>query len=283
MSDPFVSIVTPSYNQGEYIEQTILSLKNQDFSSFEHIVVDGGSSDQTVSILKEHEDSYPLRWISESDEGPADACNKGFTMADGEVLAYLNSDDFYLPGTLSTVADVFERRQEVDVVYGNVVKIDRSGQVQGTLFSSPLFSPWEAWLLVRRGFNITQPASFWRKTAHQAVGGFNAQNQTIWDAEFYVDLALQGATFQWLDECLAAFRRHPGSIGGSGRLREVFLREREELFNKVTGRSRNALDFYVVDPFIWAISQFIPPRRVLSHFRSPRGRINPVEGVWGPG
>lgn len=280
MSQPFISVITPSYNQGEFIEQTIVSLERQDFSRFEHIVVDGGSDDRTLDVLEEHQEEYSLRWISEPDEGPADACNKGFEMADGEILAYLNSDDVYLPGALSTVAEEFQRDQTVDLVYGNVLKIDRSGDIRGTLYSNPLPSGWAASMLVRRGFNIAQPASFWKKEAYEAVDGFNVDNQTIWDAEFYVDLALNGATFRWVDEFLAAFRRHPESIGGSGRLREVYLEEREELFEKVTDRTRNLLDNFLIDPFARLLSQFLPPHRLLSTFRSPQGRIDPAGGEW---
>jgi glycosyltransferase involved in cell wall biosynthesis len=119
---PLVSIVTPSYNQGQFIEETTLSVKNQDYPNIEHIVVYGGSTDEILEILKRYEGTYNLRWISEPDEGHADAVNKGFAMAKGEIISWLNSDDVYFDkGTISSVMEAFQRHSEADIVYGNCV------------------------------------------------------------------------------------------------------------------------------------------------------------------
>lgn len=109
---PLVSIITPSFNQGRYIEQNILSIINQNYPLIEHIIVDGGSTDETIDILKKHESSYNLRWISESDEGQADAVNKGFNMAHGEIIGWLNSDDVYYDiTTISRIVDAFNQKK----------------------------------------------------------------------------------------------------------------------------------------------------------------------------
>lgn len=102
---PLVSIITPSYNQGKFIEETIQSVLNQDYPNIEYIVIDGGSTDNTIDILKKYEGR--LRWISEPDKGQSDAINKGFAMARGSMMAWLNSDDTYLPGTVNKVVDIF--------------------------------------------------------------------------------------------------------------------------------------------------------------------------------
>lgn len=98
--EPLVSIVTPSFNQGRFIEETILSVKNQNYPHIEHLIIDGGSTDETLDVIRRYEGTYNLRWVSEPDEGQADALNKGFRLARGEVLGWLNADDTYQPGAV---------------------------------------------------------------------------------------------------------------------------------------------------------------------------------------
>ena len=123
---PLVSIVTPSYNHGRYIEETIQSVLNQDYPNLEYLVIDGGSSDNTVEILKKYEGR--LTWISEKDRGQADAINKGFRMANGEILAWLNSDDTYLPGAVQHSVRYLEAHSEVAMLYGEGYHIDAEGE-----------------------------------------------------------------------------------------------------------------------------------------------------------
>src|SRR5215204_5758135 len=109
---PKISIVTPSYNQAEFIEETILSVINQNYPNLEYIVIDGGSTDGSVEIIKKYE-QYFSYWVSEPDKGHADALNKGFAKATGEVMAWINSDDKYFPWTFATVAEVYSQFPEV--------------------------------------------------------------------------------------------------------------------------------------------------------------------------
>jgi len=141
---PLVSIVTPSYNQGQFIEDTILSVKNQDYSNIEHIIVDGGSTDNTLEILKEYENSYNLRWVSEPDNGQADAINKGFDMAKGEIIGWLNSDDTYFSShVLTKVVEKF-RQTEAKIVFGNDVLINQEQKELLTLKQE--FDEWDFYL-----------------------------------------------------------------------------------------------------------------------------------------
>ncbi|HMR66226.1 MAG TPA: glycosyltransferase family 2 protein, partial [Anaerolineae bacterium] len=112
-----ISIVTPSYNQADYLEATIQSVLAQVYPAVEHIVIDGGSTDTTLKILRKYE--RILQWLSEPDQGQAEAINKGFTKSTGEIVAWLNSDDIYLPGALHRVANFFSQHPEIDVVYGD--------------------------------------------------------------------------------------------------------------------------------------------------------------------
>src|SRR5437867_7923227 len=120
---PRITIVTPSYNQGLYLEQTILSVLNQNYPNLEYIIMDGGSSDNSVEIIRKYE-KYLVHWESKSDEGQAAAIADGFRLAAGEILAYLNSDDLYLPGALRKVGEFFNQHKQVQFMYGDCLIVD---------------------------------------------------------------------------------------------------------------------------------------------------------------
>ncbi|GAI25881.1 unnamed protein product, partial [marine sediment metagenome] len=123
---PTVSIVTPSYNQAQFLEATMCSVLGQDYPRIEYTICDGGSTDGSVDIMRRHADRLAW-WCSEEDKGQADAINKGFERSHGEILAWLNSDDLYIPGALSFVAEYFAAYPEVDVIYGDIDRIDENG------------------------------------------------------------------------------------------------------------------------------------------------------------
>ncbi len=167
MSDslPLVSIVTPSYNQGAFIEETIRSVLSQDYPRIEYIVVDGGSTDGTLSILRKYGDH--LTWFSEPDKGQSDAINKGFRKSHGEILAWLNSDDIYLPGAVRTAAGYLAVHPEVAMVYGDCHMVDEQGQVVGR---SIWIEDFDLMRLVEDLNYIHQPAAFFCRQAFEGVG-----------------------------------------------------------------------------------------------------------------
>ncbi len=160
---PLVSIVTPSYNHGLYIEATIQSVLQQDYPNLEYIVIDGGSQDDTVEILKRYGDR--LCWISEPDHGQADAINKGFRMARGEILAWLNSDDTYLPGAVRQAVEYFQKHPDTSMVYGEGQHVDAAGHI----IEPYTTEPFDYQRLSERCF-ICQPTVFFRAHVFRDIG-----------------------------------------------------------------------------------------------------------------
>jgi glycosyltransferase involved in cell wall biosynthesis len=205
------SIITPSYNQGRYLAATIESVLDQagDFT-IDYVICDGGSKDDSVAIIKRYEaERRPLkcrgityRWLSEKDRGQTDAIRKGFAMATGDVLAWLNSDDTYLPGTLATVAREIAGK---DFVYGKSQFIDEHGTVIGKYPTEPF----DANRLAAFNF-IAQPSTFFRRAALEAVGGPEANLHYVMDYDLWIRLSRQFA-LHYVPEFLSTFRLHDES------------------------------------------------------------------------
>ncbi len=166
---PLVSIVTPSFNQAQYLEKTIQSVLNQDYPNLEYIVIDGGSTDGSVEIIKKYENQI-THWVSEPDQGQTDAINKGFEVATGEILAWLNSDDLYYPNAIKDAVDYLVDKPLVSMVYGDCDFIDGFGQVFGKFDARQTNYK----RLMRGNGNIPQPAAFWRKDLWDKVGPLDA-------------------------------------------------------------------------------------------------------------
>ena len=165
-SSPLVSLVTPSYNQAKYLEDTIRSVLDQGYPNLEYIVVDGASTDGSVDIIRAHEDRLTW-WVSEKDRGQAEAINKGLARASGEIIAWLNSDDTYLPGAISSAVKVFDEHPDVVLVYGNMLAIDENGKTINILRYRQLTL--EDLLCFQI---IGQPAVFFRRNALEKAGDF---------------------------------------------------------------------------------------------------------------
>ncbi|MBE9111570.1 glycosyltransferase [Nodosilinea sp. LEGE 07298] len=191
------SVVTPSYQQGRFIERTINSVLDQDIS-LEFIVVDGGSQDNTLDVLKKYEGQ--LSWISEPDDGQADAINKGIKKSSGEVIAWINSDDIYYPGTLKKVQAIFANHSDVQVVYGNA---DWIGENDEALKSFPT----ESWSYARlkESCYCCQPAVFFRRSLVDRYGNLDSSLQYCMDYELWLRFG-QYTDFYFLPEKLAGSR-----------------------------------------------------------------------------
>lgn len=197
-----ISIVTPSLNQGRFIERTIQSVLDQGYRALDYIVCDGGSIDQTPEILAHFAEQITV--VSEPDRGQADAVNKGIRATSGEVIGWLNSDDVYLPDAVRRVAEFLAARPEVDVAYGDALLIDAAGEVVGTYYTEP----WSAHRLVDRCI-LSQPAVFFRRRVVDQNGLLDERLNLCMDYEYWLRLAAGGATFAYLPGLLAATRVYP--------------------------------------------------------------------------
>jgi glycosyltransferase involved in cell wall biosynthesis len=205
------SIVTPSFNQGQFIRATIDSVLEQNVSNLQYIVMDGGSSDQTVSILKEY--GHRLTFFSERDKGTADALNRGFALCRNDFIGWLNSDDVYYPKTLTRVLELFQEHPGIDVIYGRAHHIDEAG---ATIEEYPT-SEWSFEKLINHCI-ISQPAAFFRRQVIERFGALDQAHKYCVDYEFWIRLAKQGARFLYVPEFFAATRLHAAAKTVASRL-----------------------------------------------------------------
>lgn len=199
MKELKISIITVSFNQGEFIRSNIESVLNQNYNNYEHIIIDGGSTDNTVSILKE----YPhLNWISEKDKGQSDGLNKGFKKATGDIIAWINSDDMLAPNALSTINKFFQQNPDKYVLTGNQVLIDRNGEKIKTI-------PAEAFtynrLLNTRYCSVMQNSTFFKREVLLNVGYLDEAFHYTMDLELFIRIASKYKSYV-INKDLAYFR-----------------------------------------------------------------------------
>lgn len=223
-----VSIITPSYNQGEFLERTLLSVASQSGAQIEHVVFDGGSTDSTVAILKQF--FPPVRWTSEKDSGQTDAVNKGIRATDGEIIGWLNSDDIYYPGAIERVVTYFNNHPDVDIVYGKADHID----VNDIPFEEYPTEPWNFERLLYYCF-LCQPAVFFRRSVVERYGLLDESLHYCMDYGYWIRLALAGATFGYIETKLAGSRMYADNKTMGSRMK--VHAEINDMFCKLIGKS----------------------------------------------
>jgi glycosyltransferase involved in cell wall biosynthesis len=199
---PRVSIITPSYNQASFLEETICSVLEQDYANLEYIIVDGGSKDGSVEIIRRYE-SQLAWWVSETDQGQTDALNKGFGKASGDILAWLNSDDTYLPGAISGAVEYLMSHPEAGLVYGDANLVDENGTVIGRFPARQT----DYQRLMRGSVHIPQQAAFFRSSLWQQVGPLDPSFYFAMDYDLWVRLAKVSA-LHYYPQLWANFRLH---------------------------------------------------------------------------
>lgn len=224
MTFPKISVVTPSFNQASFLEETILSVLSQGYPNLEYIVVDGGSADGSADIIRKYADRISY-WVSEPDAGQSDALCKGFSRATGEVFCWLNSDDTLRKGTLEKVGEYFRCHPKVDLVYGNVEIVNASGEKMYT--SYPVL---DIHVLIYENPFIPQQSMFWRRHLYDRVGGVNPKFRFAMDFDLTVRFLLAGVRVAKIPEVLANFRIHPGAK--SSTIRDVMRAEIDDVLSR---------------------------------------------------
>jgi glycosyltransferase involved in cell wall biosynthesis len=225
---PLVTVVTPSYNQGRFMRTTIESVLKQDYPRIEYIVVDGGSTDETVSILREYSDR--LRWVSEPDHGQAHAINKGWRQASGSILAYLNSDDVYLPGAVAQAVAALADHPEAAAVYGEGYHVDEGGRILERYPTEP-FTPDR----LQETCFICQPTVFLRRDAVEQAGYLDESLRYCMDYDFWIRLTRAGKILSHTPHYLASTRLHADAktLDQRGRAHAEILRVTHRHFVRV--------------------------------------------------
>ncbi len=199
---PLVSIITPSYNQATYLEQTLKSVLEQDYPYLEYFIVDGDSTDGSVDIICKYVEKLAW-WVSEMDSGQAEAINKGLFRATGEIIAWLNSDDKYLPGAILGAVKAFQENPDIVLVYGNMLAVDKHGKtINVQKFKQLTLKDLLCFQI------IGQPAVFIRREALEKVGHLDPTYHFLLDHHLWLRIALQGRILH-VDETWAAARYHP--------------------------------------------------------------------------
>jgi len=209
---PLVSIIVPSFNQGRFIRRTLESIFAQDYRPLEVIVIDGASTDETVSVLREFEAHPELQWVSEPDSGVVEAVNKGFARASGELGGIQSSDDFYLPGAISAAVDALLAQPELAFVFGDIAKVDADGvelsRSQLAPYSLEGVLTFETW--------IPQPSTFFRMDLAKRLGGWREEVPYAADTDLWLRMALQRPARK-LDQLMAQRSMHEAQRDTQGK------------------------------------------------------------------
>lgn len=244
---PKISVITPSFNQGQFLESTIKSVLGQFYPNLEYIIIDGGSSDESVEIIKKYE-RHLYYWVSEKDNGQSQAINKGFKISSGDILCWLNSDDLFMPNTLSFVANLVNLESE-NIYYGNCINFLEKDEVNS--WGSNVICDAKICNLYDIDYFI-QPATFWTRTVYERVGPLREDLHYTLDWEWFARAQKLGVKMTGVSKCLAMYRfhdLHKTGLGGEDRIKEIghiyelYNQKNFELFNLIREEKIRLDDF----------------------------------------
>jgi glycosyltransferase involved in cell wall biosynthesis len=221
---PKISVVTPSFNQAEFLEETIVSVLSQRYPNLEYMVIDGGSTDGSVDVIRNYEDRLTY-WVSEKDSGQVEAINKGLTRATGDILCFLNSDDVFLPGALNIVGETFAREPDTNWISAPSLRFaERRTVVEGEHTGD---HDLVAWLLACR---FAQPSTFWRRRLTDELGVLDPKFHFALDYEYWLRFLFAGYRYKFFSRPLSGYRYHDESKTVT--LQERFRAEEQKLLDK---------------------------------------------------
>jgi glycosyltransferase involved in cell wall biosynthesis len=203
-SQPLVSIITPSFNQSKFLEETIQSVLGQDYDRVEYLLIDGASTDNSLDIIRKYTQRLSY-WVSEPDRGQAQAINKGLKQAKGDILGWLNSDDVLLPGTIRRAVETLQAHPDVDVVYGRLERMDEQGKSVPTPILPKDRVEFNRGTMLEE-CTVNQAGAFWRREMMEKVGLLNESLRYVMDYEYWIRIAIAGGRFKRLPETTARFR-----------------------------------------------------------------------------
>ena len=269
---PRISIVTPSYNQAQFIEETIRSVLLQGYPDLEYIIIDGSSTDQSVDIIRKYE-PWLAYWVSEPDYGQAHAINKGFQRATGDILAWLNSDDVYRVGVLYAAAATFQRHPKAGLVYGHAASCDQDGTPSGRLYGRSF----DLAEMITGSSPVAQPSAFFRRDVFHNVGGLDESLHFILDVDLWLRFGLASEAV-FVDEVWSDFRHHPSSKTEQGIL--PFRKEYYQIIRRAFESSQLPARFYGKRKSI--LARLLMQLAVLNYkiARDTQGRLYALRALW---
>jgi len=241
LTPPSISIVTPSFNQAKFLEHAIQSVLCQKYPHLEYIIIDGGSTDGSVDIIKKYENELTY-WISEKDNGQTHALNKGFRKATGEIVAWLNSDDIYPPNTFHLVSKEFVKDSKLDIVYGNKAIINEEGVTLDVLKYTRVLYP----MLIAIGSVLPQPSAFWRRNIFERVGYLDESLHFVMDREFMCRAAFIGRS-KHIRRVTCLFRHHENQK--SKTISDIGLKEGKDIEKRFGHQAYGLLPKFFVKTF----------------------------------
>ena len=228
---PRLTVITPSFNQGQFLERTILSVLNQNYPNLEYMIIDGGSSDGSVNIIRAYE-PYLAYWVSEQDKGQAHAINKGLRRATGKWAAFQNSDDLYVPGAFAAFSEAARDNPEADLFQGHLLRVDEADNV----FDVRLATYPHLWTQLSLGSQIHNQAAFWRLTLSEKTAGMQEDLRFCFDFDFFTRLLLKKARVVTIDRYIGAFRSH--AEAKSSTILDVAVQEHRKVISDLSSASR---------------------------------------------
>lgn len=200
---PRITVITPSFNQAAFLERTILSVLNQNYPNLEYIIIDGGSTDGSVDIIRKYEERIAF-WVSEQDKGQTHAINKGLKRATGDWVGWQNSDDIYFPGTFKQVAQVASRYPKAELIIGDINLIDELDKVIRDLkYVRPTYGS-----LLAEGMVLANQAAFWRRELHARIGWLDESLHYGFDYEWFLRVLMETNRSLHVPQCFGALRYH---------------------------------------------------------------------------